>query len=276
MTSIPGSESPKKSAVGSRDLSVLVVCAVNGRGGPIHSMDTVLRSEAASGVRAWIATQPPSGDPDENIVSLGERFMPMVRPRGSNLLRAQAGLLRRAVSIRRNIDLIHANGLTEAVVVLPLALVTGLPVVVWIHNSERPRAFAPLERAFRRLIDRWTFVGVSTLAAEQVVPHHCEIIPNPIEREAILAPRLPSASFRVAFLAGTDRPVKGFDLLPGIIEQSSHPGIEWNLFTSPPFSSPDPACRRGMGASAVARIGLGAHSAEGRGCPKSVRGRRPR
>lgn len=224
-------------------LRVLVICGVNGHGGPIQSMKSVLRSERACSIDATIATQLPRVHRKDDLTSLSARVIPIVRPRGGRLIWAQCQLLARSRWIRSQIDVIHANGLTEAAIALPVSIVTGIPVVVWVHNSSRPRAYAAVEPLLRWMRRRWKFLAVSSLAAAQVKVARAAIVPNPIDHDVLAKRCEPSSSIRVTYLAGTDKYTKGFDLLPGIISASRADGIEWRIYTSSPYSSRDSRCR---------------------------------
>ena len=115
--------------------------------------------------------------------------------------------------------MIHANGLTEAVMVAPLAAVSRLPVVVWVHNYEVPKAFRILRPLSVGSVRRWTWMAVSEYSRSLLPASWAvSVVPNPIELPPRSAsPRSDSLPLRVVYLAGTDHPVKGFDLLPEII-----------------------------------------------------------
>ena len=224
-------------------MRVLLVCAVNGHGGPIQSLASVVTR--ATSVHTVLATQlARPGRRRSAIESVTDDQIDLPRPRGYRLIAAQWTLLRRVRWLRRNVDVIHANGLTEAAVVAPVALLSGLPVVVWVHNFQRPRSFSILEPLIRRR-GRWRWLAVSELAADQVHGSHVDLLYNPISQDVVAPQRRTHDGFLVAYLAGTDRPYKGFDLLPDIIEATDRTDVHWRIYTSPPFSSPDPACRAG-------------------------------
>jgi hypothetical protein len=155
------------------------------------------------------------------------------------ILRAQWALLRGAWPMRRDFDVLHANGLTEAVVALPVAVFARLPVVVWIHNWERPRPYRAAEPILRLLARHWRWLAVSDLAAGLVPWRVPELLPNPVADDVVPSRRLEHDDFRVVYLAGSDRPSKGFDLLPELIEAVEDENVRWILYTSPPFSTKD-------------------------------------
>jgi glycosyltransferase involved in cell wall biosynthesis len=221
-------------------LRVLAVCAVNGHGGPIQSLGTIVR-ELRERAIVTLASQRARLSPtllDDQTVDLVE----IPRPTGLKFAVAAWRLARYGRASRSEIDLIHANGLTEAALCLPMAIVSRRPVVVWIHNFERPGAFRLTEPLLRRRRSL-TWIGVSVVAADQVPWADVELIQNPI------APAAPDAADTtrptrpvIAYAAGTDRPYKGFDLLPDIIEATAQLDADWHVYTAPPYSSPDERC----------------------------------
>jgi glycosyltransferase involved in cell wall biosynthesis len=224
-------------------IRVLAVCAVNGHGGPVQSLATVIRHSAGA-ASVTVATQPSMVPHDAAVDRVAAGVLVIPRPRGRLLPVAQVKLIWAYLSRRCDFDVIHSNGLTEAVVVLPLAFVSRRPVVVWVHNFERPRPYALVEPLLRRFGRRWTFVAVSQLAAGQVQAAACSRIANPIDgppRSWIASERPSTGGLRVAYLAGSDRAYKGFDLLPEVVERSSA-HVVWDVYTSPPFSSDSPEC----------------------------------
>jgi glycosyltransferase involved in cell wall biosynthesis len=210
---------------GREPLRVLVVCAVNGYGGPVKSIVSVLRqlggdvtTVAATQREVVAANRPVDAAGPSPLEAVGGRLIELPLPRGFGLPRAQLELLRRWRRLRREIDVIHANGLTEAVIVAPLAAVGRLPVVVWVHNYEVPRAFRILLPLIGRFVQRWTWIAVSKYS-RNLLPASWSVgvVPNPIALPPAPPPRVRPPPLRVVYLAGTDHPVKGFDLLPEIV-----------------------------------------------------------
>jgi glycosyltransferase involved in cell wall biosynthesis len=222
---------------------VLFVCGVNGHGGPIQSICTVL--DAAPDLVSIAASQHLRlAGRATQLEVLADDFVPMPRPRGlRGVLAAQWALLRRARRLRHRADVIHANGMTEAVVVLPLALVTRLPVVVWVHNWEVPRPFLRMRRLLRRTTRHWTWLAVSGLARDVVVStgvvpeDRIEVVPNPIGSSVVAAHRVPSEQLRIGFVAGTDRASKGFDLIGPTAAALGPVDARWVIFTSSPYQT---------------------------------------
>ena len=230
---------PRKSVI---TRTVLVVCAVNGHGGPVQSMITVL-SELSGRWSATVASQfaDRQASPLESVAA---STIEIPRPRGASLVRAQWGLLRGAWARRHEISVVHANGLTEAVVALPFSIATRIPVVVWIHNWEAPRPFRLLEPLVRLAGRRWVWLAVSELAAELVPWAQPQIVGNPVSKSVVPSERRASEEFRVVYLAGSDRFSKGFDLIPEIVAGSSCTSVRWVLYTSPPHSAKNAACEQ--------------------------------
>ena len=75
-------------------------------------------------------------------------------------------LLRHALMINKQVDIIHANGLTELMIALPISIVARKPIVVWIHNFELPTIARRGRHTIRALRSRITAYAVSRTAAE--------------------------------------------------------------------------------------------------------------
>ena len=203
---------------------MLVVCAVNGYGGPVKSIVSVLRhldggvTAIAATQREVVAANRPAGSAGPSpLEAVADQLIDLPLPRGIGLVRAQFDLVRRWRKLRREVDVIHANGLTEAVMVAPLAAVSRLPVVVWVHNYEVPKAFRVL-RPLIALTGHWTWMAVSEYSRSLLPASWAiSVVPNPIELPPRSQREVRQPPLRVVYLAGTDHPVKGFDLLPEII-----------------------------------------------------------
>lgn len=211
---------------------LLIVSGVTGHGGPNATLRAVVPrldgferllvgpyapAEAAEWVRAGVAVET------------------MPRPRGFvALARALARLLGIAWRERRGRPLLFANGLTEAALVAPVALIFRLPLFVWIHNYAPPRIAVALAPLLRRLPgERVAFAAVSRMAAavgrEVLGDVPVAVLPNPIDDAFWTVERAPIGArrLRVSYLAGTDRRYKGFDLLPRIVAGCDDLGIDW-------------------------------------------------
>ncbi|MEO1064395.1 MAG: glycosyltransferase family 4 protein [Actinomycetota bacterium] len=228
---------------------VVAVCAVNGFGGPVRSLATVV-AELGERVRLIVATQPTvvasnrPGDGDRSpLQELADDQIELPLPRGAGLPRAQWALLRAAGRVRRA-DVVHANGLTEAVAVLPVALATRARVVVWVHNYATPRPFALAATVLGPLLRRWRWAAVSRTARDLLpAGWTIETIPNPVEsggdRDRPMRPR----PLTVVYLAGTDHPVKGFDLLPDIVRATPPDAARFVVHAAASQRSDHPASR---------------------------------
>ena len=121
---------------------------------------------------------------------------------------------------RHQLTAIHANGLKELSLSLPAALVSRVPLVVWVHNFAVPpsvRIFGWLWRVLPRRDVRWAAVsplardiavGAGLVAADDVV-----IVPNPIDADDVVAPER-AARTRDGRLPGSAPAVQGFRSAP--------------------------------------------------------------
>lgn len=140
--------------------------------------------------------------------------------------RAAAGAALRiaawALRNRGRLMAIHANGSADLLLALPAALVTGRPVVAWIHDQRLKTAFvrlAPVVRALGGRI-RWAANSRSTVGAltalELAEAGDVVVAYEPIDPERVLCRRIPSdGPVRVSFL-GDDTRRKGFHLLEAV------------------------------------------------------------
>jgi glycosyltransferase involved in cell wall biosynthesis len=235
----------------SEPIRVLVVCAVNGYGGPVTSIVAVLQ-RLGSAVTTIAATQrevvsanrPADYAGPSPLETATVRLIDLPLPRGIGLVRAQVGLVRRWRELRREIDVIHANGLTEAVMVAPLAACTRLPTVVWVHNYAVPRAFRILRPAMGVLFGHWTWMAVSE-HSRSLLPASwsVHVVPNPIEIPSYPLRDIRQPPLRVVYLAGTDHPVKGFDLLPEVIRRVPAAEADFIVVASESLRSHHPRSR---------------------------------
>ena len=127
---------------------------------------------------------------------------------------------------------------------LPVALATRAPVVVWVHNYATPRPFALAVRTLGPVLRRWCWAAVSGTARE-LLPETWDVhrIPNPIEPGPDRRSDARPAPCRVVYLAGTDHPVKGFDLLPAIIEATPPDAARFVVHAARSTRSDHPAAR---------------------------------
>ena len=222
--------------------AVLFVSVPTGIGGSTRSLATVISHVGDDAVR--ILAGPRSGRFVELVRQNGiELHLPIVSGGRLRPLRrawTSARLAAFAVRHRHQLTAIHANGLKELSLSLPAAVVSRVPLVVWVHNFAVPpsvRMFGWLWRAVLPRCDvRWAAVsplardiavGARLVAADDVV-----IVPNPIDADDVVAPeRVAADTVTVAYL-GAPRRYKGFDLLPEIIEQSERlTPADWLVFS---------------------------------------------
>jgi glycosyltransferase involved in cell wall biosynthesis len=211
--------------------TILFICAVGGHGGPVASLRDIL--PGFTGYRR-LCMGPFDPRTHALMASVCDGVVPMERPRGAKAVFRAVRQLRQAIR-EHEPALLFANGLTE-VVISALALTAlgrhgDTPVVVWVHNYESPSLSAPASGFVRR--KRFTFHAVSRLAASLApaagMQGEAVLIPNPLSEEVMTGPPAPSDRVRIGFL-GTDRPYKGFDFLPGVIERLRDHPVTWNLF----------------------------------------------
>jgi glycosyltransferase involved in cell wall biosynthesis len=141
---------------------------------------------------------------------------------------------------RGTIVAIHANGLKELSVVAPTVFLTGLPLVVWVHNHTLPPSIRLLGPVWRVLLRnrrvRWAAVSATgrdrAVEAGLVRAADVVIVPNPIDPADVRADhREPASRLRVAYL-GSPEEYKGFRLLPQLIERTADLPVDWLVFTA--------------------------------------------
>jgi len=217
--------------------TVVFVSAVIGHGGPNASLRMIVPHLA--GVQPVLVGPYEEGERDE-WQREGVEVVHIPRPRGLRKLAAAAWNVFRALRNAPRDRVVVANGLTEAALVAPSLLLLRVRGLVWIHNYAVPRPARALAPILRRQYERgrWRLAAVSEVAAtvgRSVFGPGAEfaIVPNPIRPvdDTSLRARAPAAGgrLRVSYAAGTDRPYKGFDLLPDIIERTDDCGFDWRI-----------------------------------------------
>lgn len=214
---------------------VVFVSAVTGHGGPNASLRLVV--PRLRGFQA-VLVGPYTADEARASRAAGVPVEAIPRPRGARgLLAAMGRIARILLRYRKHRPIVFANGLTEAAIVAPGVLALRLRGLVWIHNYAPPRVARVLSPLLRHLARRRLHlaavsnvaagVGRSVFGPEPTI----RLVPNPIDPR-LPPPEVPAAAaprrrLRVAYLAGTDRWYKGFDLLPEILEASDGCAIDW-------------------------------------------------
>jgi phosphatidylinositol alpha-mannosyltransferase len=138
---------------------------------------------------------------------------------------------------RRRVVAVHANGMVDLLLVGPAVLATRIPVVVWVHEGNLAhRRSTRLARIFGRLHRRVQWVALSRAGAEAI--EHAgladtdaiAVVPNPIDLSSVVGPHVESdGRIRIGFL-GTDSAIKGFDLLPQVIEALVDQDVQFLIF----------------------------------------------
>jgi glycosyltransferase involved in cell wall biosynthesis len=221
--------------------TVLFVAVPAPLGGSNRSLATLLSAIGPRVVRVLAA--PAEGAFVELVRQRGlvEEHLPLRRSTRVPRIGRLAAALRIAAWALRNrgrLLAIHANATRGLNLAAIAALVSRVPVTVWVHDpvaSPWGRRLGPL---LGLLLRRTRWAAVSGTARRVAVGNRLcradqvEIVPNPIDPAEVLGSgRLPSERVVVGYLgAGAYR--KGFDLLPEVIGRLADLPIEWKLFTN--------------------------------------------
>lgn len=235
-----------------RKPTVLYVAVPSALGGSNRALVTLL---GALGERVSpIVAGPGEGALKRTLTGRGlvEDYLDLPRYRRMGRLGRMAGaarILRWVFRHRRTLDAIHANATTGFNLSAPAAILTRVPLVVWVHDSVSTPWGRRLGPTLSRLIGRVRWLAVSPTAASVLVenrlcrPSDVRIIPNPIDPADVVTDHWQPADdgrVRIGFL-GAATAAKGFDLLPEVISLSSDLPIRWKLFVTRregPFESP--------------------------------------
>ncbi|HEV7760088.1 MAG TPA: glycosyltransferase family 4 protein [Acidimicrobiales bacterium] len=228
--------------------TVLFVSSPVGVGGSTRSMANLLSYMGGAATR--VLAGPPSGRFANLVRDLdaAEVYMPIVsseRPRPPRRALTAVKLAWFARRNRRALSAMHANGLKEMSLSIPAAVLSGVPLVVWVHEFGLPPSVLRLGWLWRRLLSRIDvrFATVSPLSRDLVAgagltrADDVTIVPNPIDPADVLAPADSATAdaddprLRVAFL-GTPAIYKGFQYLPEIIERTcAEAPVRWLIFS---------------------------------------------
>jgi len=228
--------------------TILFVSSPVGVGGSTRSMANLLTYMDGHATR--VLAGPPTGRFADLVRKLGaaEVYLPIVsseRPRPPRRALTAVKLAWLARRNRKALTAMHANGLKEMSLSIPAAVLSGVPLVVWVHEFALPPSVLRLGWLWRRLLNRIDvrFATVSPLARDLVAqaglvdPGDVEIVPNPIDPADVLAPPEAAAvdaddpRVRVAFL-GTPAVYKGFQYLPEIVERTcAEAPVRWLIFS---------------------------------------------
>jgi glycosyltransferase involved in cell wall biosynthesis len=227
------------------DRAVLFVSVPTGVGGSTRSLANLLSYLHGDAVR--ILAAPAQGRFVELVDDLrgAEQRLPLISSRNLRPLRRAWSAVRIAgfvVRHRHRLAAVHANGLKEFSLALPAAVLSRVPLVVWVHNFRLPPSVRILGRLWRLLLPladvRWA--AVSPLARDLVADAglvrraDVTIVPNPIDPADLLTTRSSDRTdgpVTVAFL-GAPRQYKGFQFLPDIIEAVGSPvPVRWLVFS---------------------------------------------
>lgn len=221
--------------------SVLFVVLAGGLGGSTRSVATVLAHLDPTRVNRVLATQP-RGRFIELVRErhLADTFVPLPaagRRRLGRLSRVQAAWrLGSWVRANRTITAIHVNGPEELNIAGLVARMHRIPLVVWSHAREVSPWMRRLSRVWPYVLRDVRFAAVSPLARQVLVdgglarPGEVEIVPNPIDPNDVVGEPDGHEGLVVGYL-GSGAVYKGFQLLPGIIEEVADLPIRWLVFS---------------------------------------------
>jgi phosphatidyl-myo-inositol alpha-mannosyltransferase len=222
--------------------TVLFVSHVRHFGGSLVSLRVVLQ-QLEGRVRRVLAV-PSSGQAGPLLMEerpFEEHLSLRWRPRGTGFLIGSIAAIGRLLVWltvnRRRVVAVHANGMVDLLLVGPAVLVTRVPVVVWVHEGNLAhRRSTRLVRIFGRLHRRVRWVALSRAGAAAI--EHARladteaiaVVPNPIDLSSVVGTHLESdGRVRIGFL-GTDSAIKGFDLLPQVIDALVHEDVQFLIF----------------------------------------------
>ena len=236
---------PAGGGEGEDEPTVLFVSAPVGVGGSTRSMANVL-TYMKGRVRRVLAG-PPNGRFHDLVHDLAasEVYLPIIsseRPRPPRRAWSAVQLAIFARRNRRNLTAIHANGLKEMSLSIAAAALSGVRLVVWVHEFNLPPSVLRLGWLWRQVLRRIDvqFAAVSPLARDVVAQagltkaDDVAVVPNPIDPADVLAdrPDEDDPRLRVAFL-GSPFVYKGFQYLPDLVRltTAADAPVRWLIFS---------------------------------------------
>jgi glycosyltransferase involved in cell wall biosynthesis len=187
-----------------------------------------------------VLASPPEGDFLELVRARGlvDEHLPL--PHGSKWRRVLASIriARWVRAHRERVLAIHANASRGLNLSSLAAVMTGVPIVVWVHDPVGTTWGKRLGPLLRRLLRNVTWAAVSDVARQVAVnnglcrPEDVELIPNPLNTETVVGARSAPGERVVIGYLGAGRHRKGFDLLPEIAQQLAGQPVELRLFTA--------------------------------------------
>lgn len=227
--------------------TVLFVSAPVGVGGSTRSMANLLTYMQGRARR--VLAGPPSGRFRELVEQLdaADVYLPMISSERPRPPRRAWSAVKLALFARRNrasLAAMHANGLKEMSLSIAAARLSGVRLVVWVHEFNLPPSVLKLGWLWRLLLRRIDvhFAAVSPLARDLVIQaglttgDNVTIVPNPIDPADIVARHGDKQSdddqrLRVAYL-GSPFGYKGFQYLPDLVRlTTSAAPIRWLIFS---------------------------------------------
>ena len=223
------------------DPILLTVAIAPGLGGSMRSLATVLNG--LQGLCRVVACPPRTtftefleqGNLYEELIELPEEGRSRLHAR----VRAAGTIAAWSWKHRHRLVAFHANGLAERNLVTLAAVLTRVPIIVWMHEwsvSSWARRLAPL---LRFLAPDTRFAAVSEQARDTLVEagladrSEIEVVPNPIDPADVLSRARPSHDRLSVSYLGTPARYKGFHLLPEIIRSLRSEPIKWLIYAGP-------------------------------------------
>ena len=165
------------------------------------------------------------------------------RPDPARRLRAMTILASWMIRHRREIAVVHVNGMSELHVTAPGVLLARLPLIVWFQGHEQNPWDSRLGWVWRRLLRHRRLMAVSEVAMRRAVAanvgrsHEFAIVPCPIDADDVVADRSPQTTLSRSRLHlgyfGGRSPPKGFYSLPKLVQLVSDAPVTWNIFAGP-------------------------------------------
>lgn len=218
---------------------------MGGLGGPVRRLSTLLSN--LSGVRR-VLIKPQSELLDQAMRGAGsvDEHISVRRSAQRSYLGSLVLMVKifaRTSSRMRPIDVIHANGIVEFALSWPPALLLRKPIVTWVGNYEPPAFVKRFRPLFGTVARRTRWNAVSTTAASVIADcglasrADIKIVTNIVDPADMVPTRVATGDrdakqLRIGYLQVAKK-VKGFDLLPRVIQELSdvHDRVKFLIYT---------------------------------------------
>lgn len=229
--------------------TVLFVAGPAPLGGSNRSLVTLLESLRGQIIRVLAAPTDGAFAELARQRELAEVYVGLPRPPGPRTrfrtplrrlvrIRTACRVAAWAMRHRDNLSAIHANATTGLNIAALAALLTRVPLTVWVHDGVATDWGKRIGPVLRRLLPRVRWAAVSPTAADVAVATGlCRlddvwIVPNPLDPEDVVSPTRSVRDRLVVGYLGAPTPLKGFDLLPEIVAELASLPVDWKLFTN--------------------------------------------